>query len=77
MTIGNNYLGWLNNLSLQDKLVVIAHLSNSVLAETAKTEKPALSFFDCFGALETKESADEIIENIRGARTFRDKNIPL
>lgn len=64
MTIGNNYLGWLNGLSLQDKIAVIAHLSNSVLAETTKKEEQ-LSFFDCFGALETEESADEIIESIR------------
>ena len=76
MTVISNYIKLLKNLDITSKLTLISHLSNSILDEQEKIERKK-RFYACFGAIETEESADEMINNIRDARVFRDKEIVL
>lgn len=66
-TIIEGFLGLLNSLSPSSKLDLISRLSASVKSDL--TVKPS-SFQNAFGAFETDQSADEIIEEIRSSRSF-------
>ena len=66
-TLIKGYLQLLNNLSPNTKLDLISKLTLSVKTDIAEKKK---SFYKSFGAWESKQSADEIINDIRNSRTF-------
>lgn len=80
MNMVETYFQLLKHLDNKVKLALIARLSNSMLNEKENNnidaDKEAL-FYSYFGALQTEESAEEIIEAIRNARYFREKNLEL
>lgn len=61
-TIIDGYIGLLENLSPSNKLDLIAKLTASV--KTDLVSKKSL-FKKAFGAFDSKETAEEIIDNIR------------
>ncbi len=66
-SIVEGYIGLLSNLSPNSKLELISRLS--VLVKTDINKKRSL-FKKSFGALDTEESAEEIIEEIRKSRVL-------
>ena len=66
-TIIEGYLGLLNSLSPGDKLDLISRLSASVKSDLTDRES---SFQRAFGAFESDQSVEEMIEEIRSSRTF-------
>jgi len=62
-----NYFGLLNSLSRENKIKLIARLSNSILDEISEEENVIDRFF---GAFKSDKSAEEIINEIRDSRTF-------
>ena len=64
------YFGLLKNLSADSKLELIAKLSNS-MKTTKRTKDDSLK--SLYGAFISKQSADEIIDDIKQARTFNHK----
>ena len=65
-TIVDGYIRLLDNLSPGNKLDLISKLTLSVKADIAEKKK---SFFNAFGAWDTKQSAEQIINEIRNSRT--------
>lgn len=63
----DNYFGLLSGLSKENKLRLIARLSNSVADEVVEKENVVDRFF---GAFKSDKSAEEIIQEIRESRTF-------
>lgn len=66
-TLIEGYLRLLDNLSPNNKLDLISKLTLTVKTDIADKKK---SFYKAFGAWESKQSADEIINDIRSSRTF-------
>lgn len=66
-TLIEGYLRLLDNLSPSNKLDLISKLTLSVKTDITDRKK---SFYKAFGAWESKQSADEIINDIRNSRTF-------
>lgn len=66
-TLIDGYLRLLDNLSPNNKLDLISKLTLTVKTDITDKKK---SFYKAFGAWESKQSADEIINDIRGSRTF-------
>jgi hypothetical protein len=62
-----NYFGLLNGLSKENKLRLIAKLSNSVADEVVKNDDVVDKYF---GAFKSDKSAEEIIKEIRESRNF-------
>ncbi|MBW8334947.1 MAG: hypothetical protein K0M40_23220 [Prolixibacteraceae bacterium] len=63
----DNYLGLLNGLSKENKLRIIARLSNSIANDVEETENVVDKYF---GAFKSDKSAEEIIKEIRESRNF-------
>ena len=63
--IVDGYVGLLDNLSTNNKLDLISKLTDSVKSDLIEKKS---SFKKSFGALESKKSAEEIIEEIRDSR---------
>ena len=63
----NSYFMLLKNLDTTQKLTLISELSNSILEDQEEKEK---KFYSLCGKLDTKKSADELINDIRGSRYF-------
>lgn len=57
----------LENLSPNNKLDLISKLTLTVKTDISDNKK---SFYKAFGAWESRQSADEIISEIRNSRTF-------
>jgi hypothetical protein len=70
----DSYFGLLKNLSQESKLELIARLSNS-LKKGKKPSKRSVS--NLFGSLKTKSSAEQLILEIKAARTFKRKSVSL
>lgn len=70
----DNYLGLLKNLPPDSKLEIISKLSDS-LKSTKKPKSKSLQ--SVYGAFKSEKSAEEIIAEIREARTFNRKIEPL
>ena len=67
-SIIDGYLRMLDNLSAVSKLDLISRLSLSVKSDMKEKQKV---FNESFGAFESKQSADEIITEIRASRKFK------
>lgn len=63
----DNYFGLLNGLSKENKLRLIAKLSNSMADEVVKNDDRIDKYF---GAFISDKSAEEIIKEIRESRNF-------
>jgi hypothetical protein len=63
----DNYFGLLSSLSRENKIRLIARLSNSIVDEVEEKENIVDHFF---GAFKSSKSADEIIKEIKESRTF-------
>jgi len=66
----DNYFGLLSSLSKENKIKLIARLSNSIVDEVSEKENVVDRFF---GAFKSDKSAEEIINDIKGSRTFKSK----
>ncbi|MFM9837466.1 MAG: hypothetical protein ACKVOQ_04335 [Cyclobacteriaceae bacterium] len=66
-TLIDGYLGMLDNLSASNKLDLISKLSLSLKTDITDRKK---SFHKSFGAWKSKQSAEEMISEIRNSRTF-------
>jgi hypothetical protein len=66
-TLIDGYLGMLDNLSASNKLDLISKLSLSLKTDITDRKK---SFHKAFGAWKSKQSAEEMISEIRKSRTF-------
>lgn len=69
-TLIEGYIRLLDNLSPSNKLDLISKLTLSVKTDITDRKK---TFYKAFGAWESKQSADEIINDIRNSRTFNRK----
>jgi hypothetical protein len=67
ITLIEGYLRLLDNLSPGDKLDLISKLSLSVKADIKNRKK---NFFKAFGAWDSNQTAEEIINELRNSRTF-------
>lgn len=65
--IVDGYLGLLENLSPSNKLDLISKLTSSIKSDLKRKKS---SFREAYGAFESSESAEEIIEDIRNSRNF-------
>ena len=63
----DNYYGLLSSLSKENKIKLIAKLSNSIVEETTEIENVVDKFF---GAFKSDKSAEELIKEIKESRTF-------
>ena len=66
-TLIEGYLRMLDNLSPGNKLDLISKLTLSVKSDISEREQ---SFYASYGAWESKQSADQIIDDIHSSRTF-------
>lgn len=66
-TLIEGYLRLLDNLSPSTKLDLISKLTLSVKTDIGDRKK---TFYKSFGAWESKQTADQIIADIRESRTF-------
>lgn len=66
----DNYFGLLSGLSKENKIKLIAKLSNSIVEEDSENENAVDRFF---GAFVSEKSAEEIIQEIYDSRTFNRK----
>lgn len=64
-TLIEGYLRLLDNLSPNNKLDLISKLTLSVKSDISDRKK---SFYKSYGAWESKQSADQIISDIRSSR---------
>ncbi|MEC3881933.1 hypothetical protein [Parapedobacter sp. 10938] len=67
-SLADYYFGFLKNLDSRSKLDLISRLSQSVKEAEPIAE---ISLQSLFGAYQSDESADEIIEEIRSSRVFK------
>ena len=70
-TLIDNYFSFLKNLSVDNKLELIARLSKSM--KTSKRTKKEVSLSSLYGWWESEQSADEIIAELKTARNFNHK----
>ncbi len=66
-TLIDGYLKLLDNLSPSNKLDLISKLTLSVKSDITDRKK---NFYKAFGAWESKQTADQIIKEIRDSRSF-------
>ena len=74
-----NYFDLIENLSDEDKIDLIARISNSIIErrqqKQGKTKVEILK--KTYGCFESSKTADEIIDEIHDSRHFTDKNLQL
>ena len=63
----DNYYGLLSSLSKENKIRLIAKLSNSIIEDSIEDENIVDNFF---GAFKSEKSAEELINEIRESRIF-------
>ena len=66
-TLIEGYLQMLDNLSPSNKLDLISKLTLSVKSDITNRKK---SFYKAYGAWESKQTAEQIIKDIRDSRNF-------
>lgn len=64
--IADNYWGMIKNLSTDVRLELISRISNSLKSDISVEKTDSWKLL--FGAFESSQSADEIIEDIRKSR---------
>ncbi len=74
INIADNFWGMIKGLSVDVRLELISRLSNSLKSEKVIDESD--SWKSLFGAFESEQSADEIIEDIRKSR-YSNREIEL
>jgi len=72
-SIADNYFGMIKNLSSDIKLELISRISDS-LRESSKTESEKDLWKSLFGAFESEQTAEEIIDDLRKSR-YTDRKI--
>lgn len=70
----DNYYILLKSLPVKEKLELINRISISIKDDLDKKDN---KFYNCFGKLNTNQSADELIDNIYKSRYFSNKEIVL
>ena len=75
-TLINNYFMLLKSLSTNDKLELIAKLSQSMKSK-GKVKDSDKSWMSLFGALELEMSVEDFLTDLKNERNFRDKSIEL
>ena len=68
------YSGLFEGLSSLNKIELIERLSKSLKTELTTKEN---SFYKSFGAFSSERSPEEIIDDIRSSRKFRNKEIKI
>lgn len=63
----NSYLSLLENMSKQNKIDLISKLKKTVKKDT---ERGKTDFYNAFGSWDQSQSAEELIDSIKGARAF-------
>ncbi|CAN5264251.1 hypothetical protein BH23BAC3_BH23BAC3_11540 [soil metagenome] len=63
----DSYLSLLKNMSAQNKLDLISKLTKTVKTDI---EKEKTDFYKAFGGWDENESAEELIDIIKGSRIF-------
>ncbi|MEZ4848300.1 MAG: hypothetical protein R3B93_06705 [Bacteroidia bacterium] len=63
----NTYLELISQLGFNSKLELISRLSSSMKKKKKSSDE---SFFNLFGSFSDERSAEEIINDIKNARTF-------
>lgn len=63
----DSYISLLKNMSAQNKLDLISKLSNTVKTDL---EQEKTDFYKAFGGWDKNESAEDLIETIKGSRAF-------
>jgi len=63
----DNYYGLLSSLSKENKIRLIAKLSNSIIEDSIEDENIVDNFF---GSFKSEKSAEELINEIRESRIF-------
>ena len=74
VNIADNFWGMIKGLSVDVRLELISRISNSLKSEKVVDETD--SWKSLFGAFESEQSADKIIEDLRKAR-FSNREIEL
>lgn len=72
----NNYFMLLKSLSPNDKLELIAKLSQSMKSKRKEKDSDK-SWMSLFGALELEMSVEDFLTDLKNERNFRDKSIEL
>lgn len=75
-----DYFSLIRNLPDEDKIELIARISNSIVEKiTLKKEEASKEeiLAETYGCFESSKTADEIIEEIYNSRHFTDKNPDL
>lgn len=63
----DSYISLLKNMSPQNKLNLISRLTNTVKTDL---EQEKTDFYKAFGGWDKSESTEDLIETIKGSRTF-------
>jgi hypothetical protein len=63
----DSYMSLLKNMSAKNKLDLISRLTKTVKTDF---EQEKTDFYKAFGGWDKNESAEELIETIKGGRTF-------
>jgi hypothetical protein len=63
----DSYISLLKNMSAQNKLDLISRLTNAVKTDL---EQEKTDFYKAFGGWDKNESAEDLIETIKGSRIF-------
>jgi hypothetical protein len=66
----DNYFILLKNLDIEQKLMLISDLSNSILEDQDEKEK---KFYSLCGKLDISQSVDDFLRDIRKSRCFNDR----
>ena len=74
ITLIEGYLAMLDNLSPSNKLDLISKLTLSVKSDFTERKK---YFYEAFGAWQSEQTAEEIIDEIRNSRTINREIEPL
>jgi len=64
----DSYISLLKNMSTENKLDLISKLTKAVKTDT---DFEKTNFYKAFGGWDENESAEELIETIKGSRTFK------
>ena len=75
-----SYLFLINNLSDQDKIKIIAKISDSLVNKNKHTKQAVdkkKKLKETYGSFISNKTADEIIEDIYYSRHFSDKNLSI